>query len=85
MRQSITTKYLGPTDRTGSRIKATSSGGLSRTVHYDHALDLDDNHKAAAVALCKKMEWKGKLAVGGGVKGTGNVYVFIDTDTFEIK
>jgi len=85
MRQSITTKYIGPTDRTGSRIKATSSSGLSKTIHYDDALDTDDNHKAAAIALCKKMDWKGRLATGGAPKGTGNVYVFIDADTFEVK
>lgn len=85
MRQSITTKYFGPTDRTGSRIKATSSGGLSKTVPYDHALDLDNNHKAAAVALCKKQGWTGRIAVGGAAKGTGNVFVFVDYDTFDLK
>jgi hypothetical protein len=74
MRQSITTKYLGPTDRRGTRVKATSSAGLSVTVGWDDALSDTDNYAAAAVALCKKLGWSGTLAVGGGV----NVYVFVE-------
>jgi hypothetical protein len=30
----------------------------------DPALNSDDNHKAAVVALCKKMKWTGKLYRG---------------------
>jgi len=77
MRQSITTRYIGPTNFRGSRIKATASSGLSVTVSYEDALSIDDNHKAAAVALCKKYDWHGKLAVGGALGERGNVYVFI--------
>lgn len=84
MRQSIATKYIGPTDRRSSRVKATSSSGLSRTIEWDDSLGIDENHKAAAVALCARLKWSGKIAIGGGPKGVGNVYVFIDTDTFEV-
>lgn len=30
----------------------------------------------AAVALCDKMKWKGKLVGGGNVKGNGYNFVF---------
>jgi hypothetical protein len=73
--QAIATKYLGATNTRGGRIKATAWGG-STTVPNDYALDVQDNHKAAADALIAKMDWKGKLA-GGGLK-QGNVYVFVE-------
>ncbi|MBR52153.1 hypothetical protein CMK19_00110 [Candidatus Poribacteria bacterium] len=51
----IVTKYLGPTDYRGSRIKAThtrdSETKWSKTVGYDSALDSDKNHERAAQAL----------------------------------
>lgn len=84
MRQSITTKYIGPTNARGSRVKATSSSGLSVTLMWDHALDVNGNHASAARALCRKLGWSGRLAVGGAPKGTGNVFVFVDSDTFDV-
>ena len=35
--QAIETRYLGPTNTRGSRIKATAAAG-SITIHYDDAL-----------------------------------------------
>ncbi len=54
--QAIQTKYFGPTNHNGSRIKATAAAG-SVTVDYDHALNVGDNHKAAAAALVAKLGW----------------------------
>ncbi len=51
MRQAIVTKFLGPTNCRGSRVKATSASGHTLTVSWDHALDSDANHIAAAKAL----------------------------------
>jgi hypothetical protein len=51
--QAIITKFLGPTNTKGSRIKATSWVD-SVTVSYNHALNVLDNHRAAADALCAK-------------------------------
>jgi hypothetical protein len=48
--QAITTKYFGPTNARGSRIKATAERG-SITVPYDHSLTNQANHVAAAQAL----------------------------------
>lgn len=52
--QAIITKYLGPTNHRGSRIKATAWAG-SVTVSYDYSLDTVGNHKAAAQAICDKL------------------------------
>ena len=48
---TITTKYLGPTNTRPARIKASSDGGVALTFSYDHALDGRQNHEAAACAL----------------------------------
>jgi hypothetical protein len=53
-RNSITTKYLGPTNTRCARIKATCGNGGTITVSYDHALDGRDNHDAAAKALSEQ-------------------------------
>ena len=51
---AITTRYLGPTNSRGSRIKVTA-GDKSMTVPYDYALDAVPNHEAAACALAKSI------------------------------
>jgi hypothetical protein len=76
-RQAIETKYLGPTNTRGSRIKASCQAG-SITLDYDDALDSDDNHDFAAIALLKKLGWTGHLESGGNARGDGNVYVICD-------
>jgi hypothetical protein len=71
--QAIQTKYFGPSNVRGSRIKATAAAG-SVTVHYDPALNVEDNHKAAAWALRAKFNWvaktHGKLTTGQLADGT---------------
>lgn len=54
--QAVRTVYLCPTNSRGSRIKATAAAG-SVTMGYDHTLNLEDNHKAAASALLHKLGW----------------------------
>ena len=51
--RAIVTRFLGPTDHRGSRIKA-DDGDQSVTRSYDHTLNSIDNHEAAALALRKK-------------------------------
>jgi hypothetical protein len=75
--QAIETRYLGPTNTKGGRIKATAYSG-SITVGYDHALNTEDAHKAAALALRHKMGWQGKFAQGGNAKGNGYVFVNVE-------
>lgn len=63
--QAITTKYLGPTDRRGSRVKASCLAG-HLTLEWDDRFNSDQNHAMAAMALAKKLDW------------TGNRYKFHD-------
>lgn len=73
--QTIITKYLGPTDRRGSRVKATASGGAAVTLSWDYALDSGENHKAAALALMSKLDWTG--AMQGGDLKSGMAFCFL--------
>ena len=73
-RQAITTRYLGPTNVRGSRVKATAEAG-SVTLSWNPALDIYWNHATAAMALANKFGWGG-IWYGGG---TADGYVFVDT------
>lgn len=64
MTQAITTRYIGPSNTRGSRIRAAAWGG-SITVPYSSEADSETNHARAAQALCEKMGW----ARGGWVGG----------------
>lgn len=75
--QAIETRYLGPTNTKGGRIKATAWAG-SVTIGYDHALNTEGAHKAAADALIAKMGWTGTFAQGGNAKGNGYVFVNVE-------
>lgn len=64
----ITTKYIGPTNFRGSRVKATSASA-SITLPWDPALNPSDNHDRAARALAEKLDLHGewyRAAVDGG-------------------
>lgn len=89
--QAIETKYLGPSNYRGSRIKAVCERG-SLTVDYDDALDTEQAHIAAVKALCAKFvredikeygpesarsSFWAKPFVTGGLKGRGYAHVFI--------
>lgn len=63
MYQAIQTKYLGPTNYRGARIKARAAGGTI-TLSFDYALNGPDNHIAAAIALCEKLQWPTVLTSG---------------------
>ena len=56
--QTIVTKYLGPTNFRGSRIKATiswdSENKFSKTISYSHKFDATENHFKAAEKLMKE-------------------------------
>ena len=78
--QAITTKYIGPTNYRGSRVKATCQAG-SLTLGWDDALGVEPNHDRAAIALVRKLGWDqdcyGKQMTRGALPdGRGNVYVF---------
>jgi len=74
--QAIQTKYMGPTNTTGSRIKATCATG-SVTIDYPHELSGMDCHAKAAYALLAKMHWDYKL-VGGQLADQSYAFVMVD-------
>ena len=69
MRQSIQTKYIGPTNARGSRVSATSASGHRVVIGWDDALNSDENHFAAAMALARKLNWTGTWHVGSTPHG----------------
>lgn len=85
---SITTKYLPCTDHRGSRIKAYRAdhdkGDTTLTVPYDHALNLDENHVAAALALASKLSWHGTWHTGFGAPGYAHHVMATEPASFEV-
>lgn len=83
--QAIQTKFLGPTNTRGSRIKATC-WLTSVTVSWDHSANAEENHTAAIDALLCKLnkdreeldrslkEWA-VVAVGESVDGKGKTAI----------
>ena len=73
---AIETRYLGPTNTRGSRIKATTLGNhaASVTLGYDSALNSWDNHRAAAEALITRLGWFDTSFYGGST-AHGSVWV----------
>lgn len=63
---AITTKYFGPTEKKGSRIRA-SWDRESFFVDVDNGLSIDENHKRAAYAMLARNEHakKYRLVEGG--------------------
>jgi len=72
--QAITTKYLGPTQNRGARVKARSQVG-SLTLPYDYGLDPVENHRLAAMALADRWGWKATWI--GGALPSRNGYAFV--------
>ena len=62
---AIRTRYLPATQTRGARIKAQRDGYPSLTLSFDHALDSEDNHKAAALKLMRRTGINTVGVVGG--------------------
>jgi hypothetical protein len=76
--QAIVTKYIGPSNVRGSRVKATASAG-SVILTWNDALNSEDNHAAAARKLAEKYQWSGNWHCGGMPSNHGG-YVFVCAD-----
>jgi hypothetical protein len=79
MRQAIITKYHGPTNARGSRIGVRSQAGR-KYYPWDDALDVRENHAAAAFEYAHAMRWllDGDTLVGGALPdGTGYAFVIV--------
>jgi hypothetical protein len=64
---AILTRYLGPTDSRGSRVVATHKRDGDRTIRstvgWDHSLDAEENHRAAAGACLARCEFSQPMAI----------------------
>lgn len=63
--QAIITKFFGPTNTKGARIKAECAAG-SVFVPYSYEFNTQDAHWQAAKALIVKMGWQDWDAANGG-------------------
>ena len=85
--QSITVKYLGPTNTKGSRFKATHTGGASSVTRpYDHALSFAENEWQTAKALILELGWHENVTewVRGSVGKEGDT-AFVGLYKHEIR
>jgi len=73
-RQAISTHYIGPTNFRGSRVKAQCEAGQI-TIEWDNALNVTNNHAAAATRLIDKLKWDGIWHMGSPNRGRGFVFV----------
>lgn len=73
MYQAIQTKFHGPTNTRGARVSARADAG-SITLSWDCALNVTDNHKAAAVALARRYGWPEDMD-GGSLPGSGFAFL----------
>lgn len=74
--KAIQTKFIGPTETRGARVKAWVKGHAA-TVSWDHGLEVVDNHASAARKLVASLEWDGRL-VGGTLPDETMAWVFVD-------
>jgi hypothetical protein len=79
--QAIQTRYIGPTNHRGARIRVFSAGfprGI--TVPWKDELGISDNHRAAVEAFLRRHEWWGVWIGGGMPDQRGDVYVCAGRD-----
>lgn len=60
----IKTKYIGPTNYKGSRVKAIADCGTSVTESYKSELNADENALSVAQALVNKLAMRGQKLTG---------------------
>lgn len=51
----LTTKYLGPTNTQGSCVLVYCGADKAKRIAWDHALDANENHEAAAIAIAERI------------------------------
>ncbi len=87
--QAIQTKFIGPTNTHGARIKATCEAG-STTIAYDYSIGSSEEerqHQRAAQALAIKLGWLGGTEllgdlVSGRLPDGTYAHVFVPENTY---
>lgn len=77
--QAIHTKYLGPTNHKGARIKAYTASGFSAVIAYPYELDEEQAHFEAVQALVEKnrLAWDvSSMTYGCSADGRGYCFTF---------
>lgn len=81
MFRAIQTRYLGPTNTQGSRVKAIARKRegdmpeLSLTDNWDHGSSVEENHARVAKLLAARMAWTGVYV--GGANDDGFCFVIL--------
>lgn len=75
-KKTIQTRYLGPTNSRGARVKAFDLFGNKTIVPWDYELDIVSCHFNAAAALAAKMGWEYSRMEVGYIKD-GCVFLLI--------
>jgi hypothetical protein len=74
--KAIQTRYYGPTNTRGARIKAWAEGVKSIYIPYPYESDAFSGAAEAATQLAKKYGWTNDL-VGGTLPNGDNVFVML--------
>ena len=79
--KAIQTRYLGPTETKGERIKAWADGWGSVTVSHDYGLRPEEEHERAARKLLERAEYvdNDPELVWGGLPNGDYVFCFADS------
>lgn len=71
---AIQTRFMGPTNRLGARIVATTANGHRLVRPYSHA-HAAKSHAIVVAELARMMGWEGDIVAAG----TGDGYVFVQS------
>ncbi len=82
--QAIVTKFVGATNHQGSRIIAKCQA-KRMVVPWDHSLDVQANHEAAARALAQKLGWLSYGQWIGGAMPDDSGYCYVCATPIEIR
>ena len=79
----IETRYCGPTNYKGSRIRCSRPDDPRYRVRYydwDCALDVRENHERACVEYMRYMDWHGRMV--GCYTKRGYVFAFVKKEAY---
>lgn len=77
MRQAIITKFHGPTNTKGDRIKASAAAGYIWH-EWNWELNQEGNHRQAMVKLVEKLGWQGEWIGGGMPDGNSCCWIMLE-------
>lgn len=79
---AIVTRYHGATNTRGARYSAKADGRVVY-VSIDHALSEEENHRQAAVKLCRQCVWDEDRFFGGSMRAGEWAWVPVFTCDWE--